>query len=556
MDEDELYFLNEEFDDRAAECIDLLTNEPNDFFSQTDINSILISKFDFSKLQDNNASGHEYNHFMKCMIEYMVRTKLFDSMFIKEFIDEGTFGFVHSGNMQAMYPGGEPIKNLFVVKTNDDEDINKEILAGYILNSVKPLAPNFSYQYAAKDNEKTDINWCTWLGRMSVTQFVHGTTLHKFLTTIGIHGSQKNCSYSVKKGIVSGDLCNPVYQDEPSSDLVERPVDSRFLYRDLDAIVLQLFNALDIAYSLNKFTHHDLHFGNIMIQTLPEPVLVPIYTEQIKVENGKIKDTPYIYIETRYIPVIIDYGMAYFEHQGEEFKTITLDNKYSLIRSRCYPSSDIYQILDYMSRCHVGYEKLFESMFAYVEDISNLSNEYTYTYREVLNRIINEIVYNEDKTMHTGVFASTGTTRLSKPFAPSFTDGKIRSAVQKYNAEKYNITADMSEYNDEYYNKEIESIVSMLTERINAFNEFKPTVNEWIEKHGNPFMLELELEEFFMIGEIKIEKYINDLVMLGYNVKNMPEFCNFVNEMCEIMKCDTRFTKRGREIKTLRRYLS
>ena len=78
----------------------------------------------------------------------------------------------------------------------------------------------------------------------------------------------------------------------------------------------EIFNAYFQTYIVlftlrYNFTHYDLHPENIMVIKLDEPHYVEY---DIKVDNVNKK----FRIVTKYIPVIIDYGRAYFNYEGHK----------------------------------------------------------------------------------------------------------------------------------------------------------------------------------------------------------------------------------------------
>src|SRR5205807_431411 len=105
---------------------------------------------------------------------------------------------------------------------------------------------------------------------------------------------------------------------------------------EVGKILVQVFNALRVAWSLCRFTHYDLHGNNVLVRTLPEVYSVPIYETISTSGNSTILG----YTNSRYLPYIIDYGFSYLE--------IILPDGTSLpLGSLGYESSSIYSDTDY-----------------------------------------------------------------------------------------------------------------------------------------------------------------------------------------------------------------
>lgn len=113
----------------------------------------------------------------------------------------------------------------------------------------------------------------------------------------------------------------------PLKDFVNR---NDITEADYLAVMLQLFNALNVAYKTYLFTHHDLHSSNVLVRILPEPVIVAF-------RDG--------YIVTRYIPFIIDYS----------YSSITIDDvEYGRKGMHPFPMSDIYKLLCFSTQSLIG----------------------------------------------------------------------------------------------------------------------------------------------------------------------------------------------------------
>lgn len=85
-----------------------------------------------------------------------------------------------------------------------------------------------------------------------------------------------------------------------------------FSISDFDKILIQIALALNMAYKRNKFLHYDLTPWNIIIQKFNEPRTIEYEVEGFR--NIKI--------ETKLIPVIIDYGKSMAVVEGQTYKKL------------------------------------------------------------------------------------------------------------------------------------------------------------------------------------------------------------------------------------------
>ena len=556
MSNHELTQVDREINDRAKVYVDKFNATPDlipsyrEFFSQPDIDNILISGFNYQELVNNNASNDKYNYFMKCLVKYMVKVGLLESLNLSNYIMSGNFGSVYSNTIFPAESGESVIKNLFVTKANKrrTEDINREVLAGYVLNTLKGLVPNFSYQYGVKDCVEYNPNWCNDTTRLSIMQFANGIPMYDFLKGVNIHASPKSNGSKIKKGILSGNLYDPVFNND-DGDINDSKEDDAFYQKDLDCIVLQLFNALNVAHTMHGFVHHDLHGYNILIQKLPNPILIPIYTEQIQFKGTTIKDTPFFYIKTRYIPIMLDYGISYYEFQGQQFMNVTLDKTTNLLYSRKYPTSDIYSILILLSYFDERYRVMKNILFKDV-NISrhDIRNDYLYEYREVLDLIIKICVYNAEGDRHNGAIANEGSSAI--PYNhDSFIDPNdylrdnkdVTTLVQKCAMDKLHLATDEREYSTERE----EHIIDLLTTLVNSYNNSKVSEKKILRR----------LLTFTQVDGIKIEKLIASLDMMCYDFTKAKWIYQFIDSLHNDLVNTGIYSDRTGEIYRLREFM-
>jgi hypothetical protein len=108
---------------------------------------------------------------------------------------------------------------------------------------------------------------------------------------------------------------------------------------DLMCIYYQILLALHIAWVEIDFTHYDLHLGNILTVNLDDYYFIPYY---LRFKDGQQR---LIYIRTRILVKIIDYGYAHIKYKERDFGYIPAfvsnPNIYPLDSS---PISDLYRI--------------------------------------------------------------------------------------------------------------------------------------------------------------------------------------------------------------------
>ena len=187
-------------------------------------------------------------------------------------LDKGAYGKAYSITFR-----GE--REIFVLKVPMTDDLQylgsiHEFFVGLQLNRLR--SPNFMRVYSA---------------------------FKCFVNISGVIPNQKLCLDPGPKNIEKYFLLSEFVRGSPLY---------KVLYEanitDIMSIYLQILLALEEAWRVNKFTHYDLHTSNILVNELPGEMLIPY---EIK---GKL-----VYLKTRYIAKIIDYGMAYVEYNDESF---------------------------------------------------------------------------------------------------------------------------------------------------------------------------------------------------------------------------------------------
>lgn len=192
-------------------------------------------------------------------------------------------------------------KDFFIVKTPKDpkkDDLKHELFVGlYGINKLKKLIPNFVYTYGAlfcgspiidKDNNQV-VNFCS--------------------------KSNKNVVYLLLENI--------------KNSISMRDYIKTCTFNQWLEVYLQVIGALRLAKKECDFTHYDLHDGNVLIQTLDQPITI---------DYGDYK------ITTTTLAVIIDYGFSHIQYNNEHFGTYGRNDK-GIFPDRSFILYDYYELL-------------------------------------------------------------------------------------------------------------------------------------------------------------------------------------------------------------------
>jgi hypothetical protein len=181
----------------------------------------------------------------------------------------------------------------FIMKY-DDNIINEAFVGSYI-NLLRNRIPNFVHTYASflcsEKSENGKISICDnpeEKQNFIILEKLYGKTLHNYL--------KDNSDVDV---FVSG--------------------------------IIQILNALNIAYKEFDFTHYDLHTGNIIVEELDELHFIPIL-------DGKY------YLNTMHIFKIIDFGHSHIKIQGIS-SGITGYEGHSIYNNISNPMYDVVKLL-------------------------------------------------------------------------------------------------------------------------------------------------------------------------------------------------------------------
>jgi hypothetical protein len=202
--------------------------------------------------------------------------------------------------------GNYPLYVIKVASNPKYDTLAHEAVVGMgAINRIRDRIPNFVHTYAAfscsppiLDTSGNVVSWCP------------KDTVSK----------NTSITYLVLENIDNA---------TPLSSLASSLTNDEFLQ-----IYLQLLNALNVAYKEFDYTHYDLHSDNVLIQTLPYTVSIPLYNPR-----GGL-----LYIKTTRLARIIDFGLSHIYLQGQHFGKFGYEY-YNLDPESSFPMYDAYKIL-------------------------------------------------------------------------------------------------------------------------------------------------------------------------------------------------------------------
>jgi len=263
--------------------------------------------------------NYDHQHFLACLIETI---KQGGSSMITEWINQLV---IIAKNIIAR----AQINKLFmVVKSDQGKYSRHEYLVGLVLNNLRKEIPNFMFTYnhfVCQDMIKTGkevILWCD-------------------------EGQTKTSDYLILEYVPGPTWSDKIKTVEPAECL---------------NILLQVFLALQLAYTRYNFTHYDLHDRNIIITPLANTKII------------KYRD---IDLPVNSIATIIDYGYSYLEYRCQKYGYFSVSPTNDLIYGdRSFPLYDVYKLIMftfYKIRNSAKHKKellpLMEQIFSYFSDL-------------------------------------------------------------------------------------------------------------------------------------------------------------------------------------------
>lgn len=250
---------------------------------------------------------HDFQDGMGCLIDALISTDpndpLPDARLRRWITDINKIGGKSAEGMAfRLKSDNYPLYVIKVASNPTDDKLAHEALVGMgALNTLRDRVPTFMHTYGAfmcsppvLDENGRVVAWCS--------------------------AKEQSITYLVLENISDA---------EPLNDIIKDLTPEEFLQ-----IYLQVLNALNVAYKEFDYTHYDLHASNVLIQTLPYMVSVPLYNP-----NGGV-----LYIKTNRLSRIIDFGMSHVYIQGQHFGRFDLE--YAGINpDSSFPMHDAYKLL-------------------------------------------------------------------------------------------------------------------------------------------------------------------------------------------------------------------
>lgn len=267
-----------------------------------------------------------------------------------KFLSSGQYSFVFMASVAGV--GREPAKTLVVIKcildpySVDKLDAIHETLIGLgVANEMRRFVPNFIYTYtffrclppSINKRKKTVDLWCA------------------------AAEEQQNVTYTVIENLATSGTSVDLYAytaREPGTNY-------KFTHMDHLAILAQIACATAIAWARFRWTHYDLHEGNVMLTALPDAA------KQLADSDGYVQ-IPYripgvrdaVYVRTRLVGIIIDFGFAYAEVATETHDTVSFGKasgdmqRDAVLSMHPNPRHDIFKLFSYVT--NLMYSNLFK----------------------------------------------------------------------------------------------------------------------------------------------------------------------------------------------------
>ena len=239
-----------------------------------------------------------------------------------------------------------PIRVTGMTNADETETIRREFVIGKALNSLRPYLANFMYVYGMFNcNTPAD--------------FVDRFTPIAFCNNDG-----DQVPYIVFENILKAPTLES-FMARPKRKLSE-----------IVEVCLQVACALKFANEKFDFCHNDLHDRNILVQILPQT-----YEMRLPYKGD------YIYINTKFRAVIIDYGFSHAYINGVHYgETAEAGRIYG---DRSFPQKDIFMFLYSLNRfASVNHKEFNEKLLQFVgasdpdfaenlEVLDNLKKDYS-----------------------------------------------------------------------------------------------------------------------------------------------------------------------------------
>lgn len=170
----------------------------------------------------------------------------------------------------------------------DDEGLLHEIVVGLILNKLRSFLPCFMFVYGGF--------YCSYPSEADLSTSSRTNSVKSF------------CKEATSDKVHSVIMSEAIPNHKDFWDFLAYGLAST---DDRTKVFLLLCFALDKASKEFDYTHGDLHAGNVLVRELAAPIKLEFqYTDAASNDSVKCE------IETRFIPMIIDYGRSALTYKG------------------------------------------------------------------------------------------------------------------------------------------------------------------------------------------------------------------------------------------------
>lgn len=226
---------------------------------------------------------------------------------VQQIGEESVEGYAMEGTFGKAY-------DLFILKAPSSKTgLTHEIIVGmYCTNKMRAFNPNFSYVYGYMKCSPPVIDAKT----TEVISYCYG---------------KNDVEYAIYENIADSISMREFSKTCTGKEWLEA--------------YLQVILALLDAHDRFKFTHYDLHPGNVLVQK-------KLRFDKNETRSGgaapfQIK-YPFrgkdVYLTTSNLARIIDYGVGYFEYMSQSYGR-SGSERYSIFRDRSFPMADAYKLL-------------------------------------------------------------------------------------------------------------------------------------------------------------------------------------------------------------------
>jgi hypothetical protein len=467
-----------------------------------DINLII----DYSRkngLYDNNFQNE-----LGCVVDALLSddnlTKDFFANYISDIhkiINDSSYGDVYN-----IVSNNKLNQEFFAIKIPKSVHINiyhEAIIGMLALNKLREILPNFMFIYG--------LFYCSQPLKIPNT-----------------NNSYKICPIN---GLKYGHLVmENIFNSKSLQEIVNSLTPQEFLN-----IYLQIINALNLAHKEFDFTHFDLHYGNVLIQELEEPISIPLYTDTKEI----------IYIKSNKLARIIDYGKSHISINIPELnKKLSFSfNSSESFYKKGNPLYDVYKLLMFCAE-HIQiqphknlelYRFLLEiyKLFKQKDDLFTKIKGNLHAFRNGKNRVDyytyqpRSFDYNLDQFIYILYNMVEKTDEIEQTFKSDNIDISILDKYKQPNnlQDIYYIYSILDKEIAQSYIEQVDYMKLYENEYILNINLFNSLLE--LFKDTNIFMFENFNSDTFNIGTLNV--YSIKLDSIIYIISNIQDLLSWIN---------------------------